>query len=426
MRWIDALGNLYPGGRVTKMAWVWSKVVESDPVESPALRLWVSSKLPPDWSPRRITADGATIAEAFQPGDTQTLAIDVRSTHATIRFEFVDKNNNAAEMDLTINISVSRPYILVRPECTKNDIKFMVHKADARHLFVGLGCVDFNDAFDLYFFRSKDSSWAQGEGLVQFDPQNKFTAFKYHVAKPKEQVVYQQRLFRVGTRDDQQAPTEYSVMYFPKVRPSRFYLNLGLGTTIYNYKEGTGTTASQISLTGKTSFGFRLIPRVMDIAFNVFANLLTLTRSVKSSSDDLSGAPEARYYGFNGRLGYRLPLDLGATEFMFLTGYYIWNMFVADKSYGITNLNGPQIFVTMLNSQAGHRGYWLYFKYAMIAEKFTLNPKNNELAIGGGYELSPRESKPFALTLDIARVNYANPQNSLSLLSFTAGVQRAL
>lgn len=435
LRWVDARGKLYKGANVSRMQWVWSKMTENDAQESPALRLWVSSQLPADWTPTKMSADGITVIEPYTKGQTSRMVIDLRTGKGTLRFEFLDRNQRAIEMLLSIQVTVGRPYVLIKPECGKQDLRFLVHKTEARHLFVGLNCIDLKDSFDIYFFRSKDSGWNNAEGLIRFDPGNRFVSFKYHVKKPKEQTVYSQRLFRVGTVDEWGGLTEYSVFYHPKVAPKRIYASAGMGVTYYVYNEKLlGQTLTQISFTGKVSAGYRLIPKLLDIAFNMFGNVLSVSHSPSTFADG-EPLPYARFYGINGRLGYRLPIDMGATEFMFLTGLYYWSMNVTPtdtgQTYGVKTLSGPQLFITMVNSSAGRAGFWMYTKFAMISDQFSITTLGNrELAVGGGFELSPRENKPWAVTLDIAHAAFSKVEkgveiNNMSLLSITGGVQKS-
>lgn len=427
LKWIDAKGNLYPGGRVEKMEWVWSRYSLNDLVESPALRMQISSRLPADWVVKSAVGDGITVVENPSPGETQRMTVDVRTASASLRMTFQDAKGQVAEMTLAVEVTVPKPYVLIRPECSKYDLKFIAHKAESRHLYVGLSCNDVGDGFELFFFRSTDSKWNHDDGLVDFDEKDELTAFKYFVAKPKSQTVYSQKLFRVGTVDEAGRKTEYSVFYTPKITPSRFYASAGLGMTYYQYTETLFDIKKvQFSPTGKVNVGVRIIPRVLDVAFNGFLTLFPIYHSPSS-------LPFARFYGLNGRLGYRLPIGIGATEFMFLTGWYFWGMIVnannIDQQYGINSLNGPQIFINMVHSQAGHAGWWTYLKLAMITDQFRLTAfGNREIALGAGLELSPRETKPFAITLDVAQAQFStvDASNAMKLLSFTLGLQKSL
>ena len=56
----------------------------------------------------------------------------------------------------------------------------------------------------------------------------------------------------------------------------------------------------------------------------------------------------------------------------------------------------------------------------MISDGLKLNDiRNREIAIGGGFQLSARETKPFTITLDIADARFANTDNGMTLLSFS-------
>lgn len=430
LRWVDARGNLYKGVTVQSTKWVWSKQSDKDPFESPALRITLESQLPSDWKATRVTADGVTIAEPLTSGSRQRLTIDLRTARGALRFEFLTATGKKIELVLVSQVSLEQPYVMIRPECGKHDLRFIVHKAKAKHLYVGLNCVDRGDSFDIYFFRSKDGTWNRTEGLLQFDPENKYLSFRSQVKKPKDQVVYSQQLFRAGTVDETGGMTEYSVVYNPRLKPKRFFLSAGLGFTHYNYSETLpNLKMTQISLTGKVNLGIRLVPKVIDVAFNFFGNIIALKNS-PDTFEDGTKIPPARFYGLNGRIGYRLPVDMGATEFFFLTGWYFWGMRVPgvdeSSSYGIKTLSGPQLFFMMVNSQAGKAGWWFYTKYAMIADKFALlSTTNRELAAGVGIELSAREKKPFAITFDAAHAQYANEENGMTLLSLTLGVQKS-
>ncbi|MGE4234242.1 MAG: hypothetical protein AB7F43_13010 [Bacteriovoracia bacterium] len=430
LRWVDARGTVYPGTNVKKMTWVWNKVEATDPTESPALRVWVESELPADWVPVKITGSGMTIAENLRPGKRQTMVLDIRSGTATMRVDFRDQKGSIIEMTLLTTVTVPKPFVVLRPECKKSDITFVQTKASSNHLFVGLHCVDKGDSYDIYFFRSADSKWNTASGLVQFDPENKFTSFKYTGKKPKEVLGYSQRLYRVGTVDGEGRPSEYALYYDPKVPITRLTMSAGIGTTYYMYKEQVGSLdITQISLTGKFNIGYRLIPRILDIGFNMFGNIVHLYHNPTTFE---SGAtlPSARYYGLNGRLGYRLPIGMGALQMFFLTGWYVWLMNVSatseDETYGIKQLSGPQLFLALVHNQVGHRGWSIYFKYALIADKFQLLSSGREIAMGGSYSLSPTETKPFSVTLDVANAKYSTDENALELTSITLGIQKAL
>jgi hypothetical protein len=431
VRWIDVKGNLYKGVQVVSSKWVWSKQGPTDPFESPALRLELESLLSPDLKPVKVTSDGVVITRHLSAGSPRTLSVDLRAARGTLRFDFVDRSGKRIELSLIAQLSVLQPFVVIRPECAKYDLRFNVHIANARHLYVGLTCVDRSDRFAIYFFRSRDSVWRRGKGLVDFDPNNKYLSFKQEVKKPKDQVVYSQQLFRTGTADETGRASEYSVVYTPRIQPKRFFLSAGLGVTHYSYQETLpNLDLTQISLTGKVNLGVRLIPKALDLAFNFFGNIVSLKNSPTEFSDGTK-IPPARFYGLNGRIGYRLPFDMGANELFFLTGWYFWGMRVPGldetSTYGIKSLNGPQLFFMFVNSQADKAGFWIYSKFALIADQFSLlGLSNRELAVGGGVELSARAKKPFAITLDIAHAQFSNVDNGMKLLSFTLGVQKSI
>ncbi|MBI2604457.1 MAG: hypothetical protein HYW49_00090 [Deltaproteobacteria bacterium] len=426
--WIDSLGNLKYDA-VTSADWILSYRTPSSTIKTPALRLTIKSGFPQSWEPELLSSEGATVISPPRKGHTG-MVVELRSTRATLRYRFTDSKEDFHEISLVIRVEMKNVFTFSTPECEKMGLRLAVQRNEAKHLYLGVSCIENADSIDLYFFRSEDSKWNPNMDIAKSDPENKATEFKFRILIPKEEVIYSKAILAGGTADEAGGLTEYAILYTPKIPPQRFYASAGVGPTVYKtYRESaTGVNLTQYSMTGKVSAGYRLIPKVLDVAFNMFGNLFTLSHSPTAFPDG-SELPPARFYGINGRIGYRLPIDLGATEFLFLTGWYFWGMTVTAPSpastYGVKQLNGPQLFFMVSRTAKGQIGYWGHTKLALISDRVRLNDiRNREIAIGGGVQLSAKQKNPFALTLDIAHARFFNDDNGMTLLSISVGVQK--
>lgn len=426
--WVDSSGNLKYDA-VTSADWIWSYRTPTSTIKTPALRLTIKSGFPQTWEPELLSSEGATVITPPRKGHTD-MVVELRSTKATLRYRFTDEGENEHEVSLVIRVGMKNVFTFSTSECEAMGLSLTIQRNEAKHLYLGVSCVDNPDFIDLYFFRSEDSGWNPNKDIAKSDPENKATEFKTRIPKPKEEVVYSRAILEGGTADENGGLTEYAILYTPKIPPQRFYASVGAGPTIYkSYKErATGVNLTQYSMTGKVSAGYRLVPGLLDVALNMFGTLLTLHHTPGNFADG-SVLPPATFYGINGRLGYRLPIALGATEFQFLTGWYFWGMKVNASSqtsvYGVKQLNGPQLFFMASHSPKGKIGYWGYAKLALISDGVRLNQINNrEIAVGGGVQLSAKQKNQLALTLDIAHARFFNADNAMTLLSFSVGVQK--
>jgi hypothetical protein len=243
-------------------------------------------------------------------------------------------------------------------------------------------------------------------------------AFRYRVQRPSESNVYEGRIMKVRTIDLDGKPIEYAVTYSPNEEPRRWDLAAGMALTYISYYEkGFNLHMKEMGLTGKVSAYYRIIPKTLNADFTVF-------RTLTAFGTTPSGTNSATFMGINGRLGYRLPIELGATEWFFLAGWYMWNMYVTDDAYGVNPLSGPQLFIQMFHSQRGEIPYYMYGKFATISDSTNFfQVSNNELAIGGGFGLTT-DVRPFMATLDIARTTFSKGLNSMTLITVSGGISK--
>jgi hypothetical protein len=210
----------------------------------------------------------------------------------------------------------------------------------------------------------------------------------------------------------------------PGVGPRRFSASANAGFTYAAYREEPlGVDLKQVGLTVKVNAGYKLIPRLLDVAGNAFLTALPLTHSPSSIT-------ATRFYGINARLGYRVPFS-GTVEWNVLLGWYFWGMVVPDRSYGISDLTGPQIFITVgFPSRGGTGSVVAYGKLAPLADRpRAISLAHRELAFGGSVQLT-RAGAPrlWALTLDISQtsVGSAAQGNHLYLTTASLGLQTGL
>jgi hypothetical protein len=285
---------------------------------------------------------------------------------------------------------------------------------DGRHLFIGFSCTEHENHLMLYLVRSTDSRWVHS-ALEEKSPR---PSFQYKLSKPQEDSISEGTMFKITTADDDGRLSEFAVLTEPRERPRRWGISVGLAGTYFSYEESRLTEkVTQTGLTGKASGTYRLVPRILHIDANVFSTLTIFTTSPNT-------LPSSRYLGINGRLGYRLPVGLGATEWFFLAGWYWWSMQVDTDRYGVNPLTGPQAFIQMVRAGRGERAFYLYFKLATISDGSDfLQVSNRELALGGGYALSD-DRAPLMITLDVARTEFKKFTTSMSLMSLSAGVTK--
>ena len=319
---------------------------------------------------------------------------------------------------------------------TWKNFNFPVHidqKGDERRAYVQLqGALDRTDS-DLVFNDQRIPIQPNAEGTGATFSQSiqltgKITLLQYHFVDPYGQT-----------------QTEKVVVVFPDWSkfnlpskgsrpPRRWLMSAALGLSYENYSEPGNIQMTEFALTPKFNIVYLLKPNEWELGANTFVNALPFDNSP-------SNRAEARWWGINGRVGYRLPINsIPSTNVWLMTGWYAWGMYVnADQAdtYGIAYLGGPQIFLTARITPAGKKASWVYLKYASIQDHLAIfSLTNRELAIGAGMEISERGAKhPVSLTLDYANAqatvattdNLGNPiTQSFNLDSLTLGVSVGL
>ncbi len=438
--WINAKGQSQAKSKILNAQWVWSKETSNSSIETPALVLKIENPFPKDWNPQFSSSDGAKITYPLTK-DSNYFEIEIRTSNPTIRYIVIDSKGN--ELELTFVLQSNSPTTIVHNSTACEKIGHFLEATEnkSHSLFLIMQCKEYFDHIEYTLYKSTEFKWSENGELKERDPKNEYNFIEFKNIKSQEANVYTKTLLTDSIKDDTGGNVKFQIRFVPKIPPKRLTASAGIGPSYYQYSETptkrAGLKLTQMSLTGKVNVGYKLIPKVLDVAFNMFGNVITLVHTPASYNG--YALNPARFYGINGRLGYRLPTKLGATEFYFLTGWYFWGMIVsasnAKAAYGIESLTGPQLFFMVNHMPKDKVGYWAYFKFALIADQLSIsNTSNSEIAFGCGVQLTPKNPKPVSLTLDISKAHFSNKGyavpsttgNEMSLMSYTLGLQKVI
>lgn len=221
-----------------------------------------------------------------------------------------------------------------------------------------------------------------------------------------------------------------------KTTGKKWNFDIGAGLSFLDYTEtfrNLEFNVTEVGVTVKAGVNY-IANKKWEIGGNTFVTAVpfalktervtTATNGTKTTANDIS---EARWFGVNGRVGYKLK-QTGAGSWHLMSGWYIWGMIVPAASptttYGVQYLGGPQFFLTGRFQTRSKRAYATYLKFATIQDSGFLSATNRELAIGGAYQISkPGEGyRRWMLTADVAHAKFAKQNQSFSLLSASIGI----
>lgn len=189
------------------------------------------------------------------------------------------------------------------------------------------------------------------------------------------------------------------------------------GITSLSYSEPNtpngDVNLSQIGITGKLGYSFLFRPQ-FDVGVITYLTLLPLSTNISGIS--------ARFFGFNGKVGYSHPLKNGWTLGI-QTGFYFTTMFVTNDAFGFKNLMGPQLFPVVRKnlSKGAVSGY---LKFSPVAASISIqNLSNRELAFGAGYSRPLANGRVVSVNLDFANLALLidNVPISSTSISLSAG-----
>lgn len=448
-RWIDVKGQLMkpPGWRIESQ-WVWRsqkvKSAKSGDIERvfdrPVRRTWIA--IPSQFKLSRASSSSMKEVERlsdppFSAENSRVIAFDANSPLASI--EFTGRSFGKKDLEiytLIIEAKVKQSRAFIHNDCVDIGIELLQTHQREPFFFTGVSCEVQSDRIDFFVTVSSEAKLKRTTLSKPIDEGEGW--FYYQLVRPKENWVDTVVLgsFQVVSGESQKSLGEYGMRFIPQASMKRLSFSLGVAASLINYKESASRlTLQETGLTGKISGTYILIPSLLDVAMSSYITLLPLSHSPSS-------VDAARFYGVNGRLGYRLPVGIGAMDLSFLVGWYFWGMIVKEVpvtirgqtvmrgQYGI-QLNGPQLFINLRSNQRNHRMYGGYIKYAPLSNGSSyVNVTNREIALGALYQLnSPRAAQVWLITLDLAQVKFERSDalqvNTLQMLSYSLGVSRS-
>lgn len=444
--WVGPKGEVIKNTWPIKAEWLWDRLHAKDKFKSPVMRLIVKI---PTWidvkkfeiSDGKITLSKDASLEDLS-SNSQILKVYTTATQAAIQLDIKDSTKTYPNhISLLIVNKFTTPFLWVHDNCLQGGF-ILTPRGESKlpYFYLAAYCHDDGISLKVRFFWSEDvrirsftlpleggakelsSSYLLPKTLPKSDKPLSF---------PQMGLIVLEKGSRLGKKKDVKT-AEINVEWHPRPTPKRFTQTISLGPSFLNYSENPqGIHIKQLSLTGKFSVTYWLVPEKWDLSGNTYFSIISLFSS-RSGLDHL-GVP--RFYGINGRVGYKVrpttpggPLDMGVK---ISAGWYLWGMQNSDSRYGVALLGGPQFFVLADGKTNGDgRSYGTSFKIAPISDQiFSASLDSMELAVGGSYQINSHyELNPILGTLDIARASmrFSNANNRISLFSFSLGLSYGL
>ncbi|MCM2322997.1 MAG: hypothetical protein NDJ90_07010 [Oligoflexia bacterium] len=153
-----------------------------------------------------------------------------------------------------------------------------------------------------------------------------------------------------------------------------------------------------------------------DLEGGVRGTALSLHRS-------LSSLPSARFFGIDGRAGWRSSLGTTDSWLKISAGLFLWGMQVQGDAYGLKYVGGP-----LLQLGGGRGAIGAYLRLApLLSGNDAPSLSSTELTTGLSLELG--KLRPVHLTLDLTRSRFSRPASEKSFflrsasLGFSLGFQ---
>ncbi len=203
----------------------------------------------------------------------------------------------------------------------------------------------------------------------------------------------------------------------------RLVLVPGLSFSSIQQSEEGVADYSSVALTAKGSVNYALDPPLWDAGFSFYLTALQLTRS-----RDV----DVRYFGLNLRLGYIVPEAEEPWKVTIYGGWYYATMFVNPgldsngkpfRTFGFTNVSGPQIYPTIKYTLSTTDALSSYFKFSPVGSSLSLlSLSNREIAFGFAFTRVLEDGHTGSIVLDFSQLNltFAGILSSVSTLSLGA------
>jgi len=230
--------------------------------------------------------------------------------------------------------------------------------------------------------------------------------------------------FNAVTGTDKNHFMSYELVSRRSLTQKRLGWSLGVGATGFFYQESlVGLDMGGVYSTLKAGVSYALVPSKWVLGANAFGTLLPIWKSSRQT-------PHPRFIGANARVGYLFPTSPTSPGFGAHLGYYYWGMLVPDKSYGLSQVTGPQVFLTCDFGAQGVAGRSMttYLKYAplSVTGASVVGFSNYDLAAGFSVQLTSSSApRPVSLTLDLDHLTAGSDSlaNRVDLYTFSTGLQ---
>ncbi|MGZ6371455.1 MAG: hypothetical protein ACXWPM_11930 [Bdellovibrionota bacterium] len=418
-RCIDEHGQAFALKPVGRMIWDWQPDPKSPSLGVLSLRGVFDLEIPSRWklvSAKGIHAKliGSKIDKRPNPAVANLrLWIDQEANSGSIDLRFED-HGSFAERSVVLSTQTQQPYILNHRACEDYRLMPSIGKwADGRDFFMIFSCEVKAQKLLFHVTRSAASQWDPANRAMPRDAADPHLVIEVPVPA-KGKLTPMTKVAEVLTLDSYSRKSSYDIVYLPQEKPKRWSIFLGLGMTGLTYAEAlVGVNMYEFGLTAKVGGTFYIIPKMLSLDVSGFGTTVAFGMNP-------AGTADAHILGVNGRVGYTLPFNLKPVDFRVLAGWYYWAMLVPGDTYGVNPLTGPQIFLQAQGK--GDRLWSTYFKWAFVSDSINFaQVSNSEFAVGASMGLN-KSPTPFVITLDLARIQFANAENSMVMYSASVGV----
>lgn len=189
---------------------------------------------------------------------------------------------------------------------------------------------------------------------------------------------------------------------------------VALGITSSSFSETGLANFTEVSLTPKISYQHPLSSN-WDLGGNIFITAVPLLTSESGVS--------AYFLGVNARAGYRLPWLSKPWTLSLAGGIYYTTMFTSGRTFGFTNMVGPQLFPTLRRTIGERYMAGIYTKYSPVTSGGApLSFSSHELATGGSFTVLLPNRRTISVTLDYSYISVNVSPLVATNSAFTGGV----
>jgi len=126
----------------------------------------------------------------------------------------------------------------------------------------------------------------------------------------------------------------------------------------------------------------------------------------------------------NLKAGFRIPLSSDKRWILkVLGGYYYSTTLTSTYGTGYHNVQGPEIYPSLIYNFSSERTAWVYFKLSPMMNQISfLHPSNFEAAVGGGWIFLPMTNgRGLGVTFDVASLKLFLDNKSVLSNTYTLG-----